>query len=80
VKDIDKNWVGTINDVKDIARVCQPVLPISDLFGESWNLRQLQLLIVAEEDRDPVSVERRDFLSELPLQTMNRRKYWVSIS
>ena len=77
---IDKNWVETIDDVNNIAKICQPVLPIDHLFGKSWDTHNLQLLVVAEEDRDPVSVEKRDFLSKLPLQTMNPRKYWVSIS
>ena len=77
---IDKNWVETIDDVKNIAKICQPVLPVDHLLGKSWDTHNLQLLVIAEEVGDPVSVEERDFLSELPLQTMNPLKYWVSIS
>ena len=85
MNDIKENWVHKDDVIRDIAEICQPASTVRVAVGESLEKPgEVHLLIEAEEavkgDEDiEMATEKGDIVSEVPLQTMYRRKFWVSI-
>lgn len=77
--EMKENWVRTVGDLKEVAEMCHPATPLKYVLGESWLPEYLHFLITAdkfERDDDPEMVaERRETMSESPLQIMIRREY-----
>ena len=82
MNDVGMDWIKDHPDINQVARFCQPIFRLSELFDQSWDSKHVHFLITAKEaveDADPAkAAEQWDYVSELPLQTMYRRESQVS--
>jgi len=52
IKSVDRNWIKDHPSIDDIARFCQPALPLSEIFEDPWDPRQVHFLITAKAPAD----------------------------
>jgi len=77
VESVDEDWISGVNDLKSVARFCQPASLVMDILDEkSLDVCSVHLVITAEELTDGASqmevVEERDRVP--PLHALHLRE------
>lgn len=48
IKSVDRSWIENHPSIDDVARFCQPALPVTEAFEEPWDRSQVHFLITAK--------------------------------